>query len=502
MRQERPKMADESAIPSPRAVVANVIGWGVTLAGLNRLGSVALSLVLVRLISPEAYGQYGLVNSILMFAMTFSMQRFMEHTFHANGEHDLMYREHLGFGILLHVVLFVCINAFFALAPLQSNYAEIRQFAMIGSISILLNIPRIYYSTHLRRIHDWRRIRILHVISFLLSAAVSLAFALAGFGVMALLAQTLIIPIPYAVDLVFQRKDLVAVSFRFAPLRQSIRFGLVRSSGGLVGVTRTLVEASLFSKQAGFAHYGVYGRALGLSALGCSWFADQIHGVLYPVMARLAPRSQQSQRAAGLLLRLALWTSVPFAAALIVFNDSAVLTLYGPGWSEVAVLLPPALGVTVVGVIIRALGLIVLITEGATAVLTIELGLLVVYVIGVVFALDAGVLAYLWFLLLGNATILLALLVVLLIRKVVTIEDVASATLPMTTLGLLVIFALNSQTLSILDAHHSPASLAGGFVVFAAVAVVSIRLIDAQGLSAACAYLPCGAQLARVLRLQ
>lgn len=501
MSADKPKIVDKPAIPATRAVVTNMIGWALTLAGLTKLGSVILSLLLVRMIAPDAYGQFGLVNSIFMFAMTFSMQRFMEHSFHVTDKNDLMYREHLGFGILLHVALFVSINLVFALAPLPSNYSEIRKFVMIGSIAILLNIPRIYYSTHLRRVLDWRRIRSLQVISFLLSAAVSLALALGGFGVMALLAQTLVIPIPYLFDLILQRKDLLAVSFRLDPFKRSIRFGLVRTSGGLLAVTRTLVEASLFTKQAGFANYGFYGRAVGLGALGCSWFADQVHGVLYPVLARLAPRSQQSQRAVGLMLRLALWTSAPFAAALIVFNDSAVWTLYGPGWSEVAALLPPVVGVAVVGGTIRALTLIVLITEGAAAVLTIEFGLLVVYVLGVAFSLDSGVLAYAWFLLSGNAAVLLTLLAVLHIRKVITIVDIASATLPVTLLGLLVGLALNSQTLAELDADHSPAALAGGVLVFLVAAIVSIRFVDARGLALACSYFSGGAWLTRVLRL-
>jgi hypothetical protein len=201
------------------------------------------------------------------------------------------------------------------------------------------------------------------------------------------------------------------------------------------------------------------------------------------------------------MLRLALWTSAPLAAALIVFNDAAVWALYGSGWGEVAVLLPPVVGVAVVGVTIRALSLIVLITEGATAALSIEVALLVVYVLGLVLALDAGMLAYAWSLLLGNVAVLLVLLAVLLVRKVVTIGDIAAAALPMAMVGLLVVLALNSETLAALDADHSLAALAGGVCVFAAAAAVSIRLTDAPGLASACAYFPGGARLARVLRL-
>src|SRR5690606_5183514 len=125
----------------------------------HKVGSVLLSLVLVRLISAEAYGQFGLVNAVLMFAYTFSLQRFMEHSFHAAGDPTGSYHDHLGFGIILHLAIFAGLNGILLLAALPSNYDAVRDFAHLGSVAILLNVPRIYYSVHLQRLFDWRRIR-------------------------------------------------------------------------------------------------------------------------------------------------------------------------------------------------------------------------------------------------------------------------------------------------------------------------------------------------------
>ena len=73
---DSPRGASRPALT--RAAVSGTVGWGIAIAAVHKVGSVLLSLVLVRLISAEAYGQFGLVNAILMFAYTFSMQRFME----------------------------------------------------------------------------------------------------------------------------------------------------------------------------------------------------------------------------------------------------------------------------------------------------------------------------------------------------------------------------------------------------------------------------------------
>jgi hypothetical protein len=83
----------------PRATrqrISGAIGWGFALAVATKIVSIVLSLVLVRLVAPEAYGQFGLANAVLMFAMAFSMQRFMEHTFHAADASAPNYAEPAG----------------------------------------------------------------------------------------------------------------------------------------------------------------------------------------------------------------------------------------------------------------------------------------------------------------------------------------------------------------------------------------------------------------------
>ena len=65
-----------------RERIQESLAWGILLTALIRVGQVVVSLLLVRLLNPEIYGQFGLLSSVLGFAYVFSMQRFMEYTFH------------------------------------------------------------------------------------------------------------------------------------------------------------------------------------------------------------------------------------------------------------------------------------------------------------------------------------------------------------------------------------------------------------------------------------
>lgn len=484
-----------------RETISGFVGWGVALAMAHRLGSIILSLILVRLIAPEAYGQFGLANAILLFAMTLSLQRFMEHTFHQDSVSDQKYAEHLAFGVYLHLGLFLILNGAMFFGSLPQAYQEIKYFVVIGSFAILLNVPRIFYSTHLRRVLDWRRIRSLHLTSFFLSAGVSLTLALSGHGVLALLSQNLAVPLPYIADMLLRRRDLFAIKFRLAEYRAPLMFGAARSSGAVLQLGRNLIESSIVTAQTGFASFGVWGRALGLGALASGWISEQVHGIMYPVLARLSPRTAQARRAAALMLRLALWSSAPLGAALVVFNDTAVWLLYGPNWSAVAPLLPPVIGLTVLGTVQRSLGLVLLITEGARASLVLDLLALLLCVVGLLLVLDDGLLSYAWFLFVGNALALTALSLFLVSREALGARDLVMATLPIAVISLAMVFALQSEALSALDAKHSLGALIGSVAFFSVCALGVVRAFDVEGLSVACGYLPGGASLARFLMI-
>jgi PST family polysaccharide transporter len=477
------------------------MGWGIALSIFNKIGAVVVALVLVRLLSAEAFGQYGLVNALLMFAFTFSMQRFMEHSFHGQDQTEQGYAVHLGFGILLHVAVFTLLNLVLLLAPMPENFAAVRTYAHIGSLSILLNIPRIFYSVHLRRMLDWRRQRTIHLVAFALSATISIGLAASGFGVWALLAQNLAIPIPYIFDLVRQRPDLLRPNFSLASYGNVLRFGGIRSVSGILGVGQSLAEASVFTAVAGFIAFGFYGRAIGIATLASAWLGDQLHNIMYPIIARVEPGTLQAKRAAGLALRLVVWTGTPLAAALFVFNDTVVGLLYGSSWMEVAPLLQAVLFVTMFGTTLRGLALLLLTTEGPAASVILEFAQLLVCLAGLTFALPGGALMYAWFLAAGTGALCAATLIYLVARRTLSLADVAAAILPMSVLAAVAVVAANSSTVHALDASRSLLGLSAALAVTGAIAVGVIRLTDASGLAMACRYLPGGARIASLLRL-
>lgn len=378
-----------------RTTARSALIWGTGVSISLQIVQVAISLILVRLLTPQIYGQFGLIQAIVVFTYVFSIQSFLEHALRQKTDNTLQYARHWSFGLILHGCLFVIVNGVAAGFLWIENLAPLAPYLAIGSIGILLNLPRILWSTVLQIELDWRRLRLLKSISVLLSGGVAIGLALSGFGVLALMAHMILVPVPFAADLFISRRGLIAWDFDFKAYASAMRFGITRSASEVLTRGRLLLESVFLSQGQGYAAYGIYGRAIGLGQLSTATFAGPAVTVLYPILSKLERGTQQAREASGLLLRASAWIALPPATLLILEPEAAVLIVFGSGWVEVAAFLPVAALICVGRVGLQALTVIVLTGIGPRIVLYAQLSLLAGYVAGLAPLLLSGeVLAY------------------------------------------------------------------------------------------------------------
>jgi O-antigen/teichoic acid export membrane protein len=112
-----------------------------------------------------------------------------------------------------------------------------------------------------------------------------------------------------------------------------------------------LLEASWLSALS-FGMFGVFGRAMGLGQLLCGRVAGLLAQSVFPVLARIPPRSDSYRKASALYLRSVTWFVVPLGLASALLADPIVRLLYGNQWLGVIPLLPWAMaGVGIAAVV-------------------------------------------------------------------------------------------------------------------------------------------------------
>jgi O-antigen/teichoic acid export membrane protein len=311
--------------------------------GLNLFRDIVqfgVMLVMVRRLPHEAYGQFGLVNTILGFMMVFSSREFIAHTLVIREDADLNYGEQFLAGCVVQTTLCLGCNAV-ALALWRSPaYAPVAPLLHAMSPIFLLDLPSELRVRMLERALEWRRLRTIEAAGVTGAAALTLVLGLAGAGVYALLIPSFVVPTAFAIDLFLVAGWRPTWRWRPERYRASRRFGTQRVLSVSFVSASNLVESTILARSVGYAVLGVFGRAVGMATLLCGRASSLLMASLYPVLARIPPRSESYQRVSGLVLRVVVWFVVPAAALGSLLGSDLVRTLYGSRWLSVIPLVP------------------------------------------------------------------------------------------------------------------------------------------------------------------
>ena len=313
-----------------------------------------VTLVLVRILSPRAYGEFGLVTTVVGFIYVFSFRSFLAHTLQVQRDEDVDYQVHFTAGAVLHTGLFLLTNAAAAVMRRSATYAPISLLLHIMSVGLLLDWVADVRIKMLQREMDWRRMRLLHAAGLVGNAVLALAMALAGAGVYALLVPSLLVRFPFIIDLLLVQRWRPAWTWSVERFADAWRFGVTRLLSAMVVAGRQLIEGSLLVQLVGYASFGFFGRAVGLAQMFLSKFALLLMEAIYPALTRVEGGPQARARRAGIVLQGVSWVVIPLAVTVAVLADPVIRVVYGPKWLEVIPLLPWAMAAGAAGSIAYA----------------------------------------------------------------------------------------------------------------------------------------------------
>lgn len=346
------------SIPSKslKKSAAEALVWGAVFTLGRDVIQFGTMLILVRLLSPEIYGQYALAHTILLFLSVISLKTIAPFALQARDPSAFDWDTHFSAGATLNVIVTV-VSLLIAGALFFWDSDATRS---IGGILFLMSLifPIEIITTHhfvwLQAHHSWRRMRLLLLFGAVLGAAGSIALASMGAGVIALALGNLLFSMPLLVDYVIRRP----YTLRYRPLsfRDYIdgrRFGLNRMASASLTSGSNLTEHWILSAMFGFATLGIYTRSVGLAQITSGRIGPVVMQSLYPVLTRAEAGSDRFRRFAGILYQGVLWTSAPAALFLALEASQLVTLLYGNKWLDVI----PLMGAAAVLLALRGLHL-------------------------------------------------------------------------------------------------------------------------------------------------
>jgi O-antigen/teichoic acid export membrane protein len=330
-----PKAEEAVAVsPSMGSAVLSGLGWKVATVLVSDLTRIATAVVLARLLTPEDYGVAGMAFIFSGLATIFSdlalggalVQR-REVT---EEDRSTVFWGSLAFSF---VVAGVCV----ALSPLIADFfgkQEVGALVAVLSISVPLSaLTTTQYALLLRQL-AYRSLEIRQMLAILCGAVAALAFAAAGFGPWAIVANALVASAVSTV-LVWRfsswRPHFV---FSFERLRDLSPFGLRLFGLRLMNYANLNVDNMLVGRFAGAAALGVYSLAYNVMFTPMIRIANPISSVVYPALARMQDDLPRMRRAWLRSKRMSASLLAPAFLIAIVTAPDLVPVLFGDKWHE------------------------------------------------------------------------------------------------------------------------------------------------------------------------
>ena len=319
---------------STRNSVLGGMFWKFSERLLTQGASFLVSLILARLLSPDDHGLIALVQVFLNLAAVFISCGFSTALIQKKDADDTDFSTIFYCSLICSLVIY---GVLFAIAPLVAAfYSEpsltklLRIFSLQVPLSVYNSIQMAYISRHML----FRKTFVSSMINAVLSGAVGIGMAMAGWGVWALVGQsmmyTLINTAILAVMIPWHPKWL----FSWASAKKLMKFG-----SGVLGAElsaafflelRTLVVGQVFST----ADLAYYNKGRQIPTLLTSNLSTTIMTVMFPAMANRSDDVLQVKQMAKRSVKVLSYILVPCMFGLSAVMEPMILLLYTEKWAQ------------------------------------------------------------------------------------------------------------------------------------------------------------------------
>lgn len=297
---------------------------------LLQLGTVA---VLSRLLSPADFGRVAVALAIVGIAQIIAqfgvgpalVQRSsvkLEHV-HAAGVVAT------AASLVLCAVMALSANQLALLVNVPHSAGDIRWIALVLPIRALGTGAE----AMLQRDLAFRELSKIDLSSTLFgSTAVSVSCAFLGVGAFSLVAGQLAAATLRTALLLRSTPGSLGLQRNERAYIRIVRFGSGMSTAQVAHAFAVNVDSLIVSQHLGSAAVGIFNRAYQLVVMPASLISNSVDRVLFPVLARISPSAQESQRALSVSFRAAAVLGAAASIVLFALSPEIVSTILGKQW--------------------------------------------------------------------------------------------------------------------------------------------------------------------------
>jgi O-antigen/teichoic acid export membrane protein len=291
-------------------------------------------MILARLLGPKDFGLVGMVTALTgvlnMFKDFGLSSAAVQRSSVTEEQQSTLFWINMLAGILLGLVMLAAAPA------LAAFYREPRLLGVTSVLAVgfVFNAAGIQHVVLLQRELRFTALAVIGVASLVLSTAIAILGAKAGYGYWALVAMTVTGPASATIGFWLTTGWVPGRPRRGCGIRSLMRFGGTVTLNGLIIYIASNLEKVLLGRFWGADTVGLYGRAFQLINIPTDNLNGAAGEVAFAVLSRLQnePARLKSYFLKGYSLVIAL--TLPITMTCALFADDVIFVLLGPKWQD------------------------------------------------------------------------------------------------------------------------------------------------------------------------
>ena len=313
------------------SAIDNIAGHGVTFI---------VSVVLARLLTPEHYGLIGIIaiftavcQTLINAGFTTALIRKKDAT---DDDYNTVFIVNLVMSLMLYAVIFLC-------APFIAEFfhnEELIPLTRVSSLSMIIGALAMVQQTRLTKRIDFKSQTKITITASVSSGIIGIVMALLGFGVWALVAQTLSSQMIRTSLLWVVNKWIPSLRFSSKSFHELFGFGWKMMASSILDTVWKELYQVVVGRFYSPATLGQYTRAKGFSQLLSNNLTAVIQRVTYPVLSNIQDEKERMVRAYRKMIKITMFITAISTFFLGAISEPLLYCLIGPKWHEAALYLP------------------------------------------------------------------------------------------------------------------------------------------------------------------
>ncbi len=291
-------------------------------------------IILARLLSPSDYGLVGMIGVFTGIASAFIDSGFSSALIRKPDRTEVDNSTAFYFNIVVGLVAY---GLLFIAAPFIANFYSqpvLTDIVRVVGISIILNSLCIVQNALLSARLDFKTPAKISIVSILLSGIIGIIIAYRGYGVWALVIQSLSGTFISSVLVWYLAKWRPTERFSYQSFKELFGFGSKLLASGLLATIYENLYPIVIGKRYSALDLGLYSRAIGWSNLPSLSVTSIIQSVSYPVLAKIQDDDSRLKDAYRRVLRMAAFILFPVMTGMAAIADPLVRVFITDKWAD------------------------------------------------------------------------------------------------------------------------------------------------------------------------